>query len=229
MIAPAAVVRELEAVLVLELLIPPGALVLVPLLPAQKVELTKHVHPTITDEPRTAGASAPHGPSPEPKRARSGGADAVATGTAASRGKRMTRALPASTLTGMASYAICRKWALATGAAGLVHNLFAWEGHAIAERLGLAAVAASPFMLARPPPTRFLGELERVQPVLCAALRNADPCTTVSLQHVDHWLWRLFLDDVGDLRETLGLPACPFLTAGGAVVDPLPAVVLAWA
>lgn len=38
---------------------------------------------------------------------------------------------------------------------------------------------------------------------------------------VSAWLWRLFLDDQGDLRERLGLPPCPFTDADETPVLPL--------
>ena len=27
---------------------------------------------------------------------------------------------------------------------------------------------------------------------------------------IDHWMWRLFLDDFGEFCDTVGLPVCPF-------------------
>lgn len=43
----------------------------------------------------------------------------------------------------------------------------------------------------------------------------------VSYAEVDHWMWRLFLDDYGCVCESLGLPILPFsLDSSGALPPP---------
>lgn len=111
------------------------------------------------------------------------------------------------------------------GASIIVYNLFALEGHALAERLGVPGVAASPFVIDRAPPTAFAARLEEAFPSLMAVLRGAgerggDGC--VSYQDVDHWMWRLFLDDVGDFRHALALPPCPLLDANEQLLQTMP-------
>ena len=130
------------------------------------------------------------------------------------------------------------------GAAMVVYNLFALEGHALAERLGVPGVAASPFVIARAPPAAFAARLQEAFPALVAALHAADDegatrgedtgegagagegagqgPGSVAYRDVDHWMWRLFLDDVGDFRCALGLPPCPLLDAQERILQPLP-------
>lgn len=103
----------------------------------------------------------------------------------------------------------------------VVFSLFAPEGYSIAERLQVPAVALSPFVLARAPPARFDGMLAEAHPELCRALQHGRP-GQVSESEVQAWMWRLFLDDMGNFREAIGLPSCPLLAQDGAVVVPLP-------
>ena len=45
----------------------------------------------------------------------------------------------------------------------------------------------------------------------------------VGLAEVDHWMWRMFLDDYGSVCESLGLPLLPFsLSASGHPPAPTP-------
>ena len=45
----------------------------------------------------------------------------------------------------------------------------------------------------------------------------------VSFAEVDHWMWRMFLDDIGSVCESLGLPLLPFsLDHSGALPPPIP-------
>lgn len=122
---------------------------------------------------------------------------------------------------------------LCTGADLIVYNLFALEGFSLAEKLGTKSVAVSPFLVARPPPTRFAEQLQAVYPALHAHLCAAEEVDGgVTWAHVDNWMWRLFLDDVGEFRSRLALPAAPLTNrdggsklAKGAIVVPPPLLV----
>ena len=106
---------------------------------------------------------------------------------------------------------------LCSGADLIVFNLFALEGYSLAEKLGIPSVAVSPFLLGRPPPARFEEEFAAIYPTLFSDLHTAkEEEGWVTWGHVDNWMWRLFLDDVGAFREALGLPAAPFLDERGA-------------
>ncbi len=50
---------------------------------------------------------------------------------------------------------------------------------------------------------------------LCSTPQEQDGCSssfyaTLSLAHINLWMWRLFLDDIGAFRASLALPPCPF-------------------
>ena len=42
----------------------------------------------------------------------------------------------------------------------------------------------------------------------------------VSYSDIDHWMWRLYLDDFGEFCDSIGLPVCPY--AELRPEDPLP-------
>jgi len=42
----------------------------------------------------------------------------------------------------------------------------------------------------------------------------------VSYGDIDHWMWRLYLDDFGEFCDSIGLPVCPY--AELRPDDPLP-------
>lgn len=46
------------------------------------------------------------------------------------------------------------------------------------------------------------------------------PKARVSYGDVDHWMWRLYLDDFGEFCDSLGLPVCPYSELSQD--DPLP-------
>jgi len=46
------------------------------------------------------------------------------------------------------------------------------------------------------------------------------------MAEVDHWMWRLFLDDLGDVCASLGLQNVPFLKEQDKVVLPSPTPLL---
>lgn len=95
------------------------------------------------------------------------------------------------------------------GATLIVFTLFALEGAAIAEYYGIPGIAASPFVPATPPPTRFHAALRAAHPQMYAALCAAKDVErgALSMPCVDFWMWRLFLDDHGTFRTSIGLPA----------------------
>ncbi|XP_048583476.1 sterol 3-beta-glucosyltransferase UGT80B1 [Nematostella vectensis] len=94
------------------------------------------------------------------------------------------------------------------GAGAIVFNLFACEGWFIAEYLKVPCIAVSPFAVTRTPPVTFESKFVDAYPDLYERLRNA-PEGCVSYGDVDHWMWRLYLDDFGEFCESLGLPVCP--------------------
>lgn len=114
----------------------------------------------------------------------------------------------------------CRR--VCTGAALVLFNLFALETWSICELVGAPAVALTPFVPSRPP-SSFRHQLAAAHPELVAALDSSQDdrwgefdgrdgrIGRVGWQDVDLWMWRLFLDDVGDFRAALGLTECPFL------------------
>jgi hypothetical protein len=111
---------------------------------------------------------------------------------------------------------------LCRGTRLVVFNLFAIEGFSVAEAVGARCAAVTPFLLDRPPPSRFEAQLKQAVPELFHRLKKATT-GSCSYAEVDHWMWRLFLDDVGEVREALDLPACPYHNKIGAVLLKLPA------
>jgi len=111
---------------------------------------------------------------------------------------------------------------------GIVFNLFALEGLAIAESLGINAVAVTTFWPPTPPaamlPVRgLLQEIRDAMPDVAAELdkgayqgANAVWCWA----DLEVWLWRVLLDDHGDWRaRRLGLAPSPFVaTSNGRQV-----------
>jgi len=50
--------------------------------------------------------------------------------------------------------------------------------------------------------------------------RFSDSPGRVSYGDIDHWMWRLYLDDFGEFCDSIGLPVCPY--AELRPDDPLP-------
>lgn len=105
------------------------------------------------------------------------------------------------------------------GADGIVFNLFACEGWFIAKYFDVPCVAASPFAVTRTPPVTFEGKFVDAYPDLYQRLRNSAQ-GQVSYGDIDHWMWRLYLDDFGEFCDSIGLPVCPY--AELTPDDPLP-------
>ncbi|XP_067016228.1 uncharacterized protein [Acropora muricata] len=105
------------------------------------------------------------------------------------------------------------------GADAIVFNLFACEGWFIAKYFDVPCVAASPFAVTRTPPVTFESKFVDAYPDLYQRLRNS-PRGRVSYGDIDHWMWRLYLDDFGEFCDNIGLPVCPY--AELRPDDPLP-------
>lgn len=105
------------------------------------------------------------------------------------------------------------------GADAIVFNLFACEGWFIAKYFDVPCVAASPFAVTRTPPVTFESKFVDAYPDLYERLRES-PRGRVSYGDIDHWMWRLFLDDFGEFCDSIGLPVCPY--AELRPDDPLP-------
>ncbi|KAI8585152.1 hypothetical protein BDZ88DRAFT_38129 [Geranomyces variabilis] len=85
-----------------------------------------------------------------------------------------------------------------TGARAIVFNLFCLEGWSVAERMRVPCVAVSPFLA----PLGGGDMPEGVTEAVGGAIRDAGTWAAV-----EHWAWRVFLDDVGRYREGIGLCA----------------------
>jgi hypothetical protein len=87
----------------------------------------------------------------------------------------------------------------------LVFNLFALEAWHLAERLGVPAVAAAPYVVPYSLPPAFGAAFERSLPQLVAALRAAQG-NTVSMREFEHWMWPLWtVRTLGRAHEVLRL------------------------
>eukprot|EP00054_Salpingoeca_dolichothecata_P029516 m.232737 g.232737 ORF g.232737 m.232737 type:complete len:446 (-) comp26493_c0_seq5:1120-2457(-) len=93
----------------------------------------------------------------------------------------------------------------------IVFNLFAFEGWSVSQRLSLPCLAMSPFLPHRTAPAQFEQRLEEAHPTLFRALLGASPSEAMSISDVRTWFWRLFLNDHGHARETIGLHPSPLL------------------
>lgn len=91
----------------------------------------------------------------------------------------------------------------------LVHNLLALETFHVAEAYGCASVAVSAFLPSFPPPDGFWPALCEAQPALAAAVERGEHGLDRGV--LEAWLWRVLLDDQGQLRSHLGLSACAFV------------------
>ena len=89
------------------------------------------------------------------------------------------------------------------GASLIVFNLFSLEGYFIAQHFNIPCIAVSPFLVHRTPPVGFEEKLSKALPAIYDALKLSSD--TVSYSEVDHWMWRLFLDDYGALCHHLHL------------------------
>eukprot|EP00731_Ephydatia_muelleri_P016790 Em0009g1214a len=107
------------------------------------------------------------------------------------------------------------------GASLIVFNLFTLEGYFIAQYLNVPCLAASPFLQTRTMPSTFEAMLSEAQPGLYKKLRDARH-GEVSFAEVDHWMWRLFLNDFSDICEALHIPSLPFSTPTGLLPPPVP-------
>lgn len=105
------------------------------------------------------------------------------------------------------------------GADAIVFNLFACEGWFIAKYFDVPCVAASPFAVTRTPPVTFESKFIDAYPDLYERLQES-PRGRVSYGDIDHWMWRLYLDDFGEFCDSIGLPVCPY--AELRPEDPLP-------
>ncbi|KAI7903734.1 uncharacterized protein BX663DRAFT_507407 [Cokeromyces recurvatus] len=103
----------------------------------------------------------------------------------------------------------------------LVYTTFVLEGWSIAEKLKIPSVVVSFFSLdLYPIPDEFEAEIIKSFPKLYdSQLRS------IWYPHIHHWMWRLFLEDMGDFREFIlnldPIPTCfdnipPFIYA----IDP---------
>jgi sterol 3beta-glucosyltransferase len=73
----------------------------------------------------------------------------------------------------------------------------------------------------RAPVSGFEKKLERSFPELYRKLKESTE-GAVTYGEVEHWMWRLFLDDFGQATEAVGLPSIPFLNSSGCVPSSLP-------
>ncbi|KAJ3169806.1 hypothetical protein HDU88_000444 [Geranomyces variabilis] len=85
-----------------------------------------------------------------------------------------------------------------TGARAIVFNLFCLEGWSVAERMRVPCVAVSPFLA----PLGGGDMPEGVTEAVGGTIKDAGTWAAV-----EHWAWRVFLDDVGGYREGIGLCA----------------------
>ncbi|KAI9016268.1 hypothetical protein CLU79DRAFT_764171 [Phycomyces nitens] len=93
----------------------------------------------------------------------------------------------------------------------IIFSTFTIEGWSISEHLQIPCIGISLFPLdIFPMPSEFKNELCDSLPELTDALSRSNKAT-VDWRHVEHWMWRLFLEDQGDFRERLGLTAMPFV------------------
>lgn len=80
----------------------------------------------------------------------------------------------------------------------LVYTTFVLEGYSIAEKLCISSVVVSLFPLQLYPiPEDFETQVKSAYPELYKT--NISP----HWPHVKHWMWRLYLDDQGDFRESI--------------------------
>jgi hypothetical protein len=77
------------------------------------------------------------------------------------------------------------------GGAALVFSLFALEAWHLAQRLGVPAVAAAPYVVPYAMPAAFGAAIEASLPELADALRAA-PCGTLGWRELEHWMWPLW-------------------------------------
>ncbi|KAJ3216828.1 hypothetical protein HDU67_008914 [Dinochytrium kinnereticum] len=100
-----------------------------------------------------------------------------------------------------------------SGATAIIFNLFCLESWSIAEKMGIPCLAASTFLASLwPVPLGFENMLREEFPELYEQIeRAAQSDLDLTVGDIRHWCWRMFLDDIGNFRETaLGLDAMPF-------------------
>ncbi|KAI9480741.1 MAG: hypothetical protein EXX96DRAFT_649323 [Benjaminiella poitrasii] len=100
----------------------------------------------------------------------------------------------------------------------LLYTTFVLEGWSIAEKLKISSAVVSFFSLdLYPIPDDFESELKETFPEL-----YYNQLKSIWHPHVQHWIWRLFLEDIGEFRESLldldPIPTCfnplpPFIYA----------------
>ncbi|KAJ3416629.1 hypothetical protein HDV05_000911 [Chytridiales sp. JEL 0842] len=103
----------------------------------------------------------------------------------------------------------------------IVFTRFALQGYSIAEHLKVPSLCISSFLATDfPIPNDMESQMEQVYPELVSALRanitsidsNQFEKSAISMIEFRHWMWRLFLDDVGLFRERLlALSAVPMV------------------
>jgi hypothetical protein len=103
---------------------------------------------------------------------------------------------------------------LSDGASAIIFTLFTLEGWSIAEKLNIPCIAISTFLASEfPMPVGFEEQLLDISPDLITALKSQDSqplSQLVRMSDVRHWLWRVFLADMGSFRtDLLGLPSLP--------------------
>ncbi|KAJ3177598.1 hypothetical protein HDU87_004351 [Geranomyces variabilis] len=104
-----------------------------------------------------------------------------------------------------------------TGARAIVFNLFCLEGWSVAERMRVPCAAVSPFLAP-------LGGGDMPKGLSTAIGGTIEDAGTWAA--IEHWAWRMFLDDVGRYREGIGLCAdvicdCNETRTGGFAVPSL--------
>ena len=105
------------------------------------------------------------------------------------------------------------RWAL------VVYNLLALEGDAVAEACGVPSLPLASFWPQRSAPEGFWSA---VDDEYGPAARDRLHVQGLAA-HVDAWMWRLMLDDVGEARAQLHLPALPLCLQ--QVLEPTPLLV----
>ena len=112
----------------------------------------------------------------------------------------------------------------ATGACGVLFNLFALGAWHIAEMLGVPCVAASPCIIPYAPPSTFEEQFRAELPVLLDRLEHGHLGTSIiGWAHVVHWMWPLWSERWGTWRrERLGLSEAPLSACNDDRTVPLP-------
>jgi hypothetical protein len=109
------------------------------------------------------------------------------------------------------------------GADLIIYNLFSLEGQFISRGLDVPSIAVSPHLQMRPVPAGFKTQLSKSHPSIYQRLMSCSKGVEVGLAEVEHWMWRMFIDDYGSVCEALGLPLLPFsLDQRGVLPTPTP-------